>query len=118
MTVQACYEIMGGDYEDTFRRLRSDKSIVKFCKKFLTSTDYEKMLKLIEEEDYNAAFLASHSLKGMCLSLGLTTLFKANNILCEALRDGNPTFDLSDIISDVKKAYNLVVSTIEKMEEC
>lgn len=31
MTIKECYEAMGGDYEDVFKRLMSEARIQKIC---------------------------------------------------------------------------------------
>lgn len=40
MTIQECYEAIGGNYEDVLRRLRSEVLIRKFTLKFLEDQSY------------------------------------------------------------------------------
>lgn len=40
MTIQECYEAIGGNYEDVLRRLRSEALIRKFTLKFLEDQSY------------------------------------------------------------------------------
>ena len=40
MTIQECYEAIGGNYEDVLGRLRSEALIRKFTLKFLEDQSY------------------------------------------------------------------------------
>lgn len=49
MTIQECYEAIGGNYEDVLRRLRSEVLIRKFTLKFLEDQSYS----LLKQALYN-----------------------------------------------------------------
>jgi HPt (histidine-containing phosphotransfer) domain-containing protein len=115
MTVKECYDQFGGDYDGVSRRLMSDDRILKFLIKFKDMPDFQQMMDALSQEDYELAFRMSHNLKGVGLNLGLTGLQKESHDLCESLRGGKPTVDISGMVSAVEEEYNKVISAIEKI---
>ena len=65
MTVKECYECLGADYEDVSCRLRSEERILKFLKMVLKDTSFKDLCNAMEEQDYEKAFRAVHTLKGV-----------------------------------------------------
>jgi HPt (histidine-containing phosphotransfer) domain-containing protein len=115
MTVKEGYEQFGGDYEGVTRRLMSDERILKFLLKFKDMPDYQQMMDALKQEDYELAFRLSHNLKGVGLNLGLTGLQKESHDLCEALRGGKPTVDISGMVAAVEEEYNKVIQAINAL---
>lgn len=113
MTVQECYAKMSGDYEGVKERLLKDERIEKYLRKFLDSGDYASMMEALEKKDYETAFRASHSLKGVSLNLGFTGLRNSSDKLCEALRGGEPKVDLQDMVLAVTEDYEQVKAAIQ-----
>jgi HPt (histidine-containing phosphotransfer) domain-containing protein len=104
--------MMDGDYEGVSERLLKDERIAKFLHKFLADKDYEELVQALGEKDYDTAFRASHSLKGLSLNLGLTGLQKASETLCEELRGGVPSVDVTPLQYAVEEEYQKVVTAI------
>jgi HPt (histidine-containing phosphotransfer) domain-containing protein len=104
--------MMAGDYEGVSERLLKDERIAKFLRKFLADKDYDELMSALGEKDYETAFRASHSLKGLSLNLGLTGLQKASETLCEELRGGAPAADITPMQYAVEEEYQKVVSAI------
>ena len=48
MTIQECYEAIGGNYEDVLRRLPSEALIRKFTLKFLEDQSYIQLKQALE----------------------------------------------------------------------
>ena len=71
MTLQEFYARIGGDYNATISRLPS------------------------EAQDWELAFRASHTLKGVAQNLGMDRLYKAAATLCDAVRGPKPLEDAS-----------------------
>lgn len=115
MTVRECYDKMEGDYEEVSDRLMKDERIEKFLRKFLADKDFEELKLSLKEKDYETAFRASHSLKGLSLNLGFTGLKKVSETLCEELRGGTPSADVAHMFHDVEQEYQKVVSAIEML---
>ena len=57
-------------------------------------------------------FKCVHDLKGMALNLGLTALQQAAQNLCEAVRYGEPSVDISPLYQEVTKEYQKVTDII------
>ena len=89
MTLQELYQAIDGDYEDVLgRMMRSEKMVQKFVLKFLNDQSYETLVRSMEEEKYEEAFRAAHTIKGMCQNLSFTVLQESSSQLTEALRNG------------------------------
>ena len=78
MSVQEFYESIGVNYTDVLRRLGSEKFIEKYLKKMLDDGNYDILRQAVEKGDFPEAFRASHTLKGICLNLGLSTALSSN----------------------------------------
>lgn len=88
MTLQECYEKMGGDYQEVSSRLPSEKFIQKFVLKFLDDKTYGLLKESWSGGNFEEAFRAAHTVKGMCQNLSLTALQESSSQLTEALRGG------------------------------
>ena len=76
MTLRECYEAMGADYDGVMGRLRSERMVQKFALKFLADPSYELLTSSMAAENYEEAFRAAHTIKGVCQNLGFTALAK------------------------------------------
>lgn len=88
MTVEECYKVLEGSYDEVRSRLVSDSIIQKFAGKFLADTSYEELKKYLAEGNVEEAFRAAHTMKGVCQNLAFTKLQKSSSVLTELLRDG------------------------------
>ena len=88
MTLQECYAAMGGDYEGVMGRLRSERMVQKFVLRFLDDKSYELLCGAMESGNYEEAFRAAHTIKGVCQNLSFTMLGRSSSALSEALRGG------------------------------
>lgn len=113
MDLKEIYVMMGGDYEDVLERLMSEERIVKYLKKFKDNTDFADLEKTLNEQDYETAFRHAHNLKGMCLNLGMTQLYRSSATICETLRNGKPTVDVKPLLEDVRCDYKRVIEAID-----
>ena len=112
MTIPEFYDAIGGGYQDAIGRLLDDKRIRKYVYKFEACTDYADLLAALEAGNYADAFRFSHNLKGMGLNLSLGVLAESSHVLCEALRGGPPTEDITPLVDKVKQDYALVLKNI------
>jgi len=86
MNAKECYEIVGGNYDEVVSRFPNEALVVRFARKFLEDPSYRSLMESLKEQDYETAFRAAHTLKGVCLNLGLGTLFQSSQQMTEALR--------------------------------
>ena len=111
MTLQECYTALGGDYDDALGRLRSEKLVNKFVLRFLDDKSYDLLCSSMEEKNYEEAFRAAHTIKGICSNLSFTVLGKSSSELSEALRYGyTPGADA--LAEQVKEEYLQTVAAI------
>lgn len=106
MTVQECYAAVGGNYTEAKERLMKEERILKYLRMFVAGGEMAALEKALAEEKYEDAFLHVHNMKGMSLNLALTQLANVSSVLCEALRGGKPTVDISGMLADLRKTYS------------
>lgn len=67
------------------------------------------------QKDYETAFRAMHTLKGVSVNLGFTALYNVSSALTEKLR--SQEYDnLDGLIADVKKQYDIVIEAIAALD--
>ena len=78
MTIQECYQQLGGDLSAVENRLRSVGLVERFLAKFLDDGCYATLCSAMEQGDRKQAFQAAHSLKGVSGNLSLDRLAHGN----------------------------------------
>lgn len=116
MNLKECYEALGGDYEDVLGRLRTEKLVQKFVLKFLNDKSYELLRKSLETGDYEEAFRASHTIKGVCQNLSFTRLYESSHQLTEALRAGWSE-EAAGLAERVKADYGRTAAAISEFQK-
>lgn len=117
MTVKECYECLGADYEDVSRRLRSEERILKFLKMIGKDTNFKDLCDAMEEQDYEKAFRAAHTLKGVLLNLGLSVQGKNAADLTEALRGRRGSEEIEPLFTQLVSSYGEMCSAIKELTE-
>lgn len=112
MTLREFYDTVGGSYDEAIRRLMTDQLMLKYLKLFAGSDDYGKMMDALREERWEDAFHCSHNLKGVCLNLGLGKLSETSSALCDSLRGGKPSVDITPLVAAVEEANALVTDAL------
>ena len=115
MTLQECYAAMGGNYDEVLGRLRSDRLIQKFVLKFVDDGSYQLLLDSMSSQNYEEAFRAAHTIKGVCQNLGLTRLLNSSSQLSEALRHGY-TPEADGLAEQVGRDYQDTVGAIRAFQ--
>lgn len=93
MTIQECYAALGGDYEEVLGRLYSEALVKKFIGKFLADQSFSSLENTLKAGNYEEAFRAAHTLKGVTQNLSFTKLYRSSHEITEALRTKN--YDLA-----------------------
>lgn len=86
MTLNECYSLIGGDFDELLNALGSEGIIQKFLLKLIDENTHLILENSLKEKNYEEAFRASHTIKGITLNLCLKRLFSFVNPLTEALR--------------------------------
>lgn len=90
MTLQEFYARVGGDYNATLSRLPSEALVKKFILKYPGDPSFAQLKDALAAQDWELAFRASHTLKGVAQNLGMDRLYKAAAALCDAVRGPKP----------------------------
>jgi len=88
MTLQECYAAFGGDYAGVTARLSGERLVRKFALKYLDDPSFDQLCAAMAAKDWEPAFRAAHTIKGVCQNLGFTPLLDSSSRLSDALRHG------------------------------
>lgn len=117
MTLKACYDAIGSDYETALGRMGgSEKMLLKFAKKFPGDKTTQQLIDAFEKEDWTTAFRMAHTLKGLCLNLGLDRLLKSSSELTEALRD-HVADNAAELLERVREDYQITFDSLNALDE-
>ena len=116
MTLQECYAALEGDYQGVLGRLTSERMVQKFVLKFLNDGSYDLLLRSMAEENWQEAFRAAHTIKGVCQNLDFTRLYRSSSQLSEALRNGF-THEAPALAEQVKEDYARTTAAIRAFQE-
>ena len=112
MTMQECYTALEGDYQDVLGRLYSEALVQRFVGKFLSDQSFQLLESSLKAENYEEAFRAAHTLKGVTQNLSFTKLYQSSHEITEALRTAN--YDLAvQLLPHVETDYALTCSAIQ-----
>lgn len=117
MTLKECYESLGADFDKAVVRMCNKESmLLKFAMKFPSDPTYAALISAYEGGDMQTAFRMAHTLKGLCLNLGLDKLRESSSELTEALRDyENPAPNASELFETVKRDYEATTTALSQV---
>lgn len=116
MTVSECYAYLAGDYEDALRRLRNDDNIKKFLGMLSRDQNFSLLESSLERQDYDSAFRAVHTLKGITLNLSLSELSETAAALTEALRERQSNPDIFPLLTKLKASYQKMCTAVGSLQ--
>lgn len=111
MTLRECYESLQGDFDGLVGRVMKEALAERFAMKFLKDQSYQQLMDALGQDDYENAFRAAHTLKGVCANLGFSKLQEAASELTEALRGGTKPKDMS-LVDATTAEYERTVSAL------
>ena len=88
-TLEQAYHELGADYEGVTTRLMGDALVARFVGEFFEDENFAKLGEALAAQDVKAAFMAAHTLKGVCQNLGFDNLYAPSSELTEVLRAGS-----------------------------
>lgn len=115
MTLNECIEVLSGNFDELKGRMLSEERIKKFLRMFPNDQSFSELCAAMENEDYESAFRAAHTLKGVCANLGIERLRIKASEITEALR-GNVNNGADEILPDLIEEYNAAVDAINILE--
>ena len=78
MTIQECYEAIGGNYEDFLGSINSEELIRKLKFMLLEDTSYMRLKQALSDKKSGAAFRNPHTVKGDCQNLSFERLYEVS----------------------------------------
>ena len=114
MTIQECYQSLGGNFAEVQQRLPSDRLIKRFITKFLDDGSYAELSQAMASGPREQAFRAAHTLKGVCANLSFTRLLTSVSALTDLLRQESDAISESAAaaLTDVTRDYSQTISAI------
>ena len=116
MNLQECYTALGGNYAEVSSRLHSERLVQKFVLKFLDDKSFELLCTSMAEKNYEEAFRAAHTIKGVCQNLGFNRLLESSSRLSDALRNGW-TPEADTLVGQVEEDYRITVEAIQEFRK-
>ena len=114
MDLKELYDQIGGNYQETISRLPSEPMVKKFVLKYPADPTYAQLQAAIAQKDWETAFRAAHTLKGVAQNLGMDHLYEVSSALCEALRGPKPLTDPA-LWPPVVEANDQVLAAIQEL---
>lgn len=109
--IEPLYQMAGGDYAGVIRRLGTNDRIARFVTMFANDGSYTSLVSNMADENWDEAFRAAHTLKGIAGEMGFTDLATCASKITEALREKNP--DLAqELLPAVQEQYKVVADAI------
>lgn len=119
MNIQEFYTSIdptGKQYESVMSRLGTERLVNKYLKKMTDDKSYENLKNAVASGNYKDAFMASHTIKGICMNLSLDILAESSSALTEELRDDPDPARVSVLFRQVEEDYKIVTDGIKSIE--
>ena len=116
MRLEQFYACIGGDYKGTLSRLPSERLILKFVRKYVNDPTCAQLDEAVEAKDWETAFRAAHTLKGVSQNLGFDKLYQVSAALTEATRGPKPLEDYS-LWKAVDEVHKEILEAVGKLED-
>ncbi len=123
MNIKEFYDFIGENYNEVIDRLRVESRIVKYVTKFPADTCFKALCDAMNNKNYEEAFRAAHTMKGISLNLGFQNLFHKASEITEKLRNFNdvarieadPSID--GLVKDISEIYNKIIEGINALDQ-
>ena len=100
------FEVYGADYNSTMARFMGNEAMyLKFLDMLFKDDNLEKLGTALEQQDYEAAFAAAHTLKGVVGNMGLTPHFNAFCAIVEPLRKREAPEDYNGLYQVIRTGF-------------
>lgn len=113
MTIEQCYEKLGGDWGRVCRRLPGRTFVERFMKRYLEDDSARHLFEALTAQDIGEAYRYALALKGVAGNLGFENLERAVAELAEALRCGGiVTPDVESMAENVRRHHTAAVKIL------
>ena len=110
------YEAIDSDFDVVLGRLKKEAMISRLVKKYAEDKNVEMLCQSMENGNYEDAFTAAHTIKGLAMNLGFGPLSDSSSEMTERLRAGKYE-NLEELLERVKTDHQNVIDQIEKLED-
>lgn len=120
MTLREMYDDIGGDYEEVINRLggaRGEALLLRLMGMLPNDKSMEELQRALETKDYELAFRAAHTYKGIVMNLGLGPLVDIAKELTEYLREGKENERIIPLYDELEKWNQRVLQDITRLTE-
>lgn len=97
MVLSEFYAAIGSDMKAVLGRIPSEKMVGKFVRMYAADDSYRQLCDAVAQADWQSAFRAAHTLKGVAQNLGFDRMQEAASDLTEALRGGASLSDFAPV---------------------
>lgn len=115
MTLSELYTVLGGDRRAVLARIPSEAMIWKFAKLYPQDTSLAELRQAVDARDWDGAFRAAHTLKGVALNLGFSYLADAAGALTEHLRGGR-ALTQPELLRAVEDAHAQALRALNELD--
>ena len=113
MTIREFYEAIGGSYDEALHIMKKEERMKSYVGYFLQDDSFAALSAAMATEQYEAAFRAAHTLKGVSGNMGFAKLAAAARELTEELRDGKNYPGAVELFPKVEQYYHMTVDQIK-----
>lgn len=117
MTLEEFYNHMGGSYEDILRRLGDEGRIRRILSMMLQDDTVVSLDTALKKKDFEQAFRAAHTLKGVALNLELVHLQKMAAELTDILRNKQDDERIFPLLEELKECDRQMRCEIRELLE-
>lgn len=116
MEISQFYATIGVENPTVLTRLRKEELVRKYLLKIPADKSYQILCDSLKDKDYDTAFRAVHTLKGVAANLDLEPLLKSSSALTESLRNKNYDEKTIDpLFQAVKEAYLMILEALKEL---
>ena len=114
---KAKLEAAGIDVEEALQRfLGNEELFLKFLGRFPQDENYRILWHEVEEEHWDMAVNAAHTLKGVTGNLSITPLYQLFSAQVEAFRGGHPQEAVA-MMDEIGRVYQRISQAIEEAND-
>ncbi len=107
------YAAAGGSAGETIGRLGSEELVRTVVKKFAADDTFSRLKRALAADDCESAFMAAHTLKGVCANIGFDRLAELGAQLAEQLR-GKNIDGAKKLMCETERCYEEIIAACER----